>query len=207
MALPATDDFAGTGALAGTWTVAQGTVDRLSDQCRGATGANFATAYHNADVFNQNQYSKAAVPVLGSGGTDYFGVSVRHSGSGGTQNGYGVFWTNGTGGDVQKCVNGTWSTLQAAVGAAPVANDVVELRATGGATTTLELFINGISQGTVDDSSSPHTSGAAGVVFFHTGARLDNWEGGNVGAGGGGTPDAYSVSTPRFPRRMARLRG
>jgi hypothetical protein len=54
--------------------------------------------------------------------------------------------------------------------------------------TTLTVKYNGTTIDTATDSSL--ASGSAGVVCYDAGAfeRADDWEGGNLGAGGGATP-------------------
>jgi hypothetical protein len=54
-----------------------------------------------------------------------------------------------------------------------VAGDTVGLKASGGATTTLEAFVNGVSQGTTTDSSSAFTTGQPGL-FITGNAASDN---------------------------------
>jgi hypothetical protein len=180
MALPATDNFA-RGAqsdLGANWTdVYNGLSTTAGDQATLDVAADYNIALWNADSFNDDQYSQA-VYVSGSFG----GVAVRVSGSGGTRNAYYALVAV-AGSRLSKVVNGSITDL---IGSGsfpnPTAGQLIKITVTGD---ELEVFYDGVSQGTTTDASL--TSGSAGLIGYHSGTVLmDDWEGGNIGGGGGG---------------------
>lgn len=65
--------------------------------------------------------------------------------------------------EIYKTTTGTPSIMGASFTAALTNGDVVRFQATGGATTTLVVKINGTTVGTRTDSTSPFTSGQFGI--------------------------------------------
>ncbi len=73
--------------------------------------------------------------------------------------------------------------------------DTIEIRAVG---TTIEGFVNGSSRGSVTDATI--ASGSAGIGGLGSNSSvLDDWEGGNTGAGGG----KVTKNTRAWPLGMA----
>jgi hypothetical protein len=191
MALPASDVFtaADSTALAthnGGWTIARNNFNIFSNRARGNTGSDDCYAWWSGDVFTADQYSKLSIWGM-SNGAQYRGVTVRASGTGVTHNCYS-FYTDGVSGaghsELAKVVNGSASVIKT-FATTFVDGDVVELRATGTTTTTLALYKNSVLIDSVTDSSSPHTSGAAGITVYGAGDGIDDWSAGNLGGGGG----------------------
>jgi hypothetical protein len=180
MALPATEAFTGTGALSGSWTLQKNSVTCATNEGKGGTAGDDNFALWTADTFNNDQYSQVAVGS--TYGTDYIELPVRGSG---TNNDYLLYW-NSTGHiTISKYVSGTQTDLQDTLGSGAT-GDVIKIECTG---TSIKAYKNGTQIGTtVTDSSL--TSGSAGCGAYGTGSRFDNWEGGNVGGGGGGDPAA-----------------
>lgn len=198
-ALPATDDLTRTASTLGSnWTAASGDItDWLlfdgNGEDPGATadfsGADFALAYWNADAFNDDQYSQAVVTV---GTNGYIGVAVRLSGTTGSQNGYGVSLEVAAGGcDIYKWVSGTRSTI----GSCSVTwtnGHTLRISVTGSSITVTD---NGSTIGTATDSAV--TTGDPGLLgYSDTGSLMTNWQGDNVGGGGGPTINPAIINTP-----------
>jgi hypothetical protein len=73
-------------------------------------------------------------------------------------------------------VNGSAAVISPSyTGLALQAGDIIKLQISGN---TLELFINGVSQGTRTDSQ--FSSGVPGVWTFFLNGPLDDWEGGSL---------------------------
>lgn len=155
--------------------------------------SNGAYTPNNADNFSyynnttaNDQYSKATFVNLGASGTnDYIGVGARISAG---PTGY-MLYVNplGAGWVVQAAPS--FSTIMSGSDTF-TSGDTVELRAVG---TTITFYKNSVSIGSTTDASI--ASGFAGLDTF-TGndtARtwFDNWEGGDVGGGGGATYQPY----------------
>ena len=183
MALPATDDFnrADASTLGTNWTLSKNTWGIDTNRAK-PTAVDNCRAFWNADTFGNDQYSQAKVVSA----TNYFGVVVRCSGSGGTENNY--HWVAGTGfTGINKVINGSETQLQA-LDALSTDNDVIRLEVSG---TTLQAYRNGSTYGTsVTDSAV--ASGSAGLFGFAAVTPfLDDWEGGNLGGGAATTRPAY----------------
>lgn len=169
MALPASDNFdrANANPIGGNWTpVNPGNIQLLSNSVQSASAGD-AAAYWNADVFDANQYSECKI----TGGADG-GPAVRVT----TNSCY--YWTPASDGEIWKYVApGSWSKI-GECNFTITSSDVVRIEATGTTTTSLKVYKNGAQQGTtLTDSSSPLTSGSAGV--YSVGATtLDDWAGG-----------------------------
>jgi hypothetical protein len=171
MSLPATDNFAGTGALSGSWTVQEGTPARVGGVCQ--NGATQGTAFWNADAFNNDQYSQCIVDV-----NNWKGPSVRNSADTGANTDQYWWVSSISSGVVYLRVNAGFTSLFSANCAS---GSLAKMTATG---TTIEVFDNGVSQGTATDATLG--SGSAGVGTYASGTA-DDWEGGNIGGGGGGS--------------------
>lgn len=174
MALPATDGFTGTGALSGSWTVAQGACSRAADDFF-TSDAGENQAFWNADTFNANQYSQAVVQVT----TGYPFLSVRLSGSGATTDGYtGI--SEGSFGGIYRVDNGV-RTLLASFSRSNTVGELHRLEISG---TGLTYKVDGSTIQTTTDNI--YASGSAGLGGFSSAVYWDDWEGGNLGGGAGG---------------------
>ena len=178
MALPATDDFnrADANPIGGNWTTVFGesALKIVSNQClQSVSGANRNAAYWNADSFNNDQYSKVKIVSLGTLNT--VGPLVRVSPSAETF--YRVV-TSTTTITVSKCIVGSFTNIGATISYTFATGDTLKLAVAG---TTLEVFVNYVSVGTRTDSDI--ASGSAGIYSRGDGI-VDDWEGGNVAAGG-----------------------
>lgn len=193
MALPATDNFNRTdGGLGSNWTAAYGALAILSNQVRPNNVGDEAGLYWNADTFAADQYSQATYAVAGA--NDAIGVAVRMSGSGATAN-YYMAYCDGATLYLGKVINGVWSQI-GATDSGWAAGDLIRLEVEG---TTLRVKRGSTTRLTATDSSiSSGSAGLAGYNAFSAG-RIDNWEGGNLSAGGAQTITATGLAhTNRF---------
>ena len=167
----ANEDFAGTGALASSWTVAMGSnIARDGGQCKTTTTSADQVAFYNALTFANNQYSKwKAIVGVGSGSP---GIVCRANGSGGT---FGCYFANAAG--IHKFVNGSYGGQILADSITLNTDDVLEIRAIG---STISRYLNGVLAGSVTDAT--HASGAPGILHYTTGSPCisDDWEGGDL---------------------------
>jgi hypothetical protein len=170
MALPATDDFAGSGALSANWTAQLNSIARSSGVALGQTGAANSTAFWNADAFANDQYSQCVMTAA------FSGIGVRMAGTGGGADGYFMVGVSSAPAALYRLDNGVFTFLQT-VGAT-VNGDTLKLTIES---TTLKAYINGVQTGT-DQVDATYASGSAGILCFDTTGAVDNWEGGNVGA-------------------------
>ena len=193
-----TDDFArgDSGDLGANWTQigsTAGTCGILSEQVDSTVTGNPEGSVWSADTFGDPQFSKVAVVTLAA---HEMGAVVRGSTTG---NDYyaGGHNRNNHGNDnrrIYKYVAGSYSNL--ATEAVDIAvSDDVRLEADG---TSLDLLIGGVSKVTTTDSS--HSSGKPGLAVFHSSTNVaiwDDWEGGDLAAGGLSIPvamHAYRLS-------------
>lgn len=176
MTLPATDSFTGTDEdpYTGTgWSLqtAMGYLRRIGNQICTRSAGNAECGYRwSDDTFNNDQYCQIALPAFGGASQ---GATVRASSSGKT---FYVFNASGTTKlQFRKCVTGSFTSLGSDISVTLNANDIIKVTVSG---TTLEGFLNGVSQGTRTDSDIG--SGSAGMIVYWAVDRIDNWEGGNL---------------------------
>ena len=119
----------------------------------------------NTNTYTADQYASARIANPVGGG--YMGLLLRATGVDATANFYRGTFSGSDGGrlDITKIVNGVETSLASVLATPFAANDILTFRATGTTTTTLSLFKNSSSTPllTVNDSSSPHVSGSAGI--------------------------------------------
>jgi len=171
--LPATDNFnrADANPIGGNWTTCSD-VEALkiaTNQVR-SSGFSDGGAYWNADSFAADHWSECKIIAASNDG----GPAVRCSSSG------FYYCTPVSGGTIYRYkTGGNWVTLGTSKFTA-ANGDVLRLQATGTSTTTLKVYVNGTLVATVTDSSSPLTSGAAGLECYEA-TLLDDWQGSNAG--------------------------
>lgn len=162
-------------------------VDNAADNVYPNSSGAEMGAFWNADSFNDDQYSQVTLSSLTAGLA--IGASVRGV-AGGTY--YGLYMEGSTY-YLFRMNSGTWTQL--ATGTESwVDADTLRLEVSGSTTCALVMKHNGVQFGSTynDTSGSRLTSGAAGVCGYGDSStpRLDNWEGGNLGGGGGGVTSA-----------------
>ena len=180
MALPATDTFTASDGTALTtysasWTYNIGTFAINTNAVYCSAAVNFeAAAKWTADAFANDQYAQGVcVTESSSGGS---GAAVRC----GTGANYYGYYNDTTGSYLHKNVGGTWTQI-GSNGPSLAVNDVIRLEVEG---TTLRPKINGTLVAAIGaQTDSTFSSGSAGISFWggNPTARLDNWEGGNIG--------------------------
>ena len=171
-----TDSFnrANENPLAGNWTTAPGCGDLqlLTNQVIPVVESVISCAYWNANSFNPDQYSQLRLAAFRAN----VGPAVRIQTGGVSRNGYFAKIDSVNQISLMSNVNGSASVIPPSyTGLLLQANDVIKLQITGN---TLELFINGVSQGT--RTNSQFSSGVPGVWTFFLNGPLDDWEGGSL---------------------------
>jgi hypothetical protein len=170
----AMDDFnRANGGLGANWAAVVGWNAPVIDtnKVRGVGGGvNQGAAYWAANSFANDQYSEATLTDVT---TSYAGLCVRMQPG---INGYtaNIYAANSS--SLYKWVNGVETFLGDFNRAMTLVNgDVMRLEVVGA---TLTLKQNGVTRGTINDST--HTSGQAGVYFYPSPGPvfLDNWTGG-----------------------------
>lgn len=180
MALPATDDFT-TGSdqnltARANWTAAENDLKNEADSndVHSTLGSENGV-YWDADVFDAEQYSQGTINA--SQNNNWIGVAVRASAT----NFYGAYFDNNDE-YMFKVVSGNWTQLDNTSNGVS-ATDVVYLEASGTDPSNLDAKINDSSVMT-DNADGALDSGSAGLCGYGSGpnGRIDDWEGGNLGA-------------------------
>ncbi len=187
MALPGTDAFTDTNgtsltAHSANWTANNGNAQINTNELAPNLAGDDLLVRWSADTFNNDQYAQAVASLLAFLSTAYIGLAVRASTSGANTT-YGVEWAYGDQWYLYKTVAGTDTNLASGSPSAWSQGDTIRLEAEG---TTVRVKRNSTQFTTQTDSAI--ASGAAGVVGNGTAtnvSRLDSWEGGNLGGGGG----------------------
>lgn len=174
--LTVTDDFnRANGGLGSNWsrmaTGPMGTGTLIVDTNEVVSSVNNVdgVSYYNG-TFANDQFAQV---TLGSS-PSYAGVVVRMTSAG---NGYALRCYNSAICFIQKITGGNDSTLGVNFTGLDVANKPIKLTASG---STLEFFVNGVSQGTRTDST--YSSGYPGITATsnYTGAGPDSFVGGDL---------------------------
>ena len=194
MALPATDDFTGTDSsylkdrTGWSDTYASSMYIKATNRVTSELPGNYATGASNmggaswtSDSFAQDQYSEIIIvtALAYAGG----GVIVRRQA--GADSYYGLLFNTDTCW-LFKRTAGSNATLDTH-DVTRTAGSKLRLTATGGATTVLTAYYNDVEILAATDTSTPFTTGSAGVcgIGDSSGQRMDDWEGGNIGAAAG----------------------
>lgn len=182
MALPATDNFTGTNGQALSartgWTVNAGSFAIQSNSLRPSAAATESGARWSGDSFSADQYAQCL--IVGTEAGRSIGVAVRVSTSG-AQTWYGVYLSSSTIAQFFKNVAGTWTQLGSDI-TGWANGQTMRIEAEG---TTIRVLRNGVQVASATDSAI--ANGAPGVGGWHssTTSLIDDWEGGNLGGGGG----------------------
>src|SRR5512146_41608 len=172
-----TDTFNGVSASGG---VCLGNSASSANNCR----------WTGAGTFTADQYAKMAVATLPSAG-DEIGVSARDSSVSPDRTCYVVTTDCDTYHATVKFVGGVYTELGTGSTGAWSAGDTVEIEVEGANDATIRFCRNGVEQFS-DVDASIDSGGTGGINFWHNTARGDNWEAGNLTAGG--EPPAISVT-------------
>lgn len=160
------------GAIGANWTVTNNGINISSNNFVGTTSTN-DVAYWSASSFGPSQFSQVTITAL-NGTTDFPGVAVLVSGSGGSTQGYSCI-ENTTNIYMQKISGVTNTTLSSAATTGAVA-DILRLEASSGG--SLTCYKNGVSTLTATDTT--YTAGQPALFLFGTTATSKNWSGGNL---------------------------
>lgn len=190
MTLPASDNFtaaanAGLQTYSANWTISSGAfaVDAAADCVVPNNGSTDCLAWWNADAFAADQYSEGKLVGGGSANNSQIGVAVRVAAG---NNCYGLYYQSaGQHIWLFKSVGGVWTELAYANGVGAWNNgDTIRLEVSGATLTPKHNGALIAALGTVNDSSL--ASGAAGICGYglETACKLDDWQGGNLGAAG-----------------------
>ena len=170
--------------LGGAWITVGTTTGNFNLSGNSLTPASLAlddTFYFTTVTWPNDQYVQAKLTVTGTGGGTGPGVGVRLANNGATTAGYRVCVSKaGSANVVAHKMGGADMTPTATV--TWVDGDVLQVRCTGGATTTITAYQNGVLILTVTDSSSPVLSGNGGAAYSSTStaATVDDFSGGSV---------------------------
>src|SRR4029077_13599033 len=160
------------GGIGANWTVTNNGINISSNNFVGTVGTN-DVAYWSASLFSPAQFSQVTLTAL-NGTTDFPGVAVLVSGSGGSTQGYSCI-ENTTNIYIQK-IAGTTNTTLTSAGTTGAAGDILRLEATPSG--VLTCYKNGVSTLTATDTT--YTSGQPALFLYGTTATSKNWSGGNL---------------------------
>jgi hypothetical protein len=176
MTIRVTDDFAGTGALSGSWTVSEGTFSRVSGVANPNTDA-VNVALYTGDSPPNDQYAKVVLGTVIAATDEGLGPVVRGTASGDMY--FAQTNTNET--RIYRRVSGAYT--QVGIDGSACANgDTLTLEISG---TSLTCKKNGSTIiGPVTDTNI--ASGTSyGMWSSKAAATADLFEGGDFAAGGG----------------------
>lgn len=189
----ATDSFtrANSTGLGANWTDIDGTAGQWfvdTNRAQDSGSGWQAHSYYNALTPGADQYSKATIALnvgtsgLGAGPTCRVQTAT-------SDDGYWVCVNNAAAQEVRliEVDGGSETVLQTySSGATPVVGDVFQIEAQGN---TLRVLKNGATVITYSPGSLTYGSGRVGIraVDFNVTVALDDWEGGDLGGGGGPT--------------------
>lgn len=174
-ALPASDSFtrADSGTLGPNWTDSENGFGISSNTANARSLGNNNISYWSADVFGNDHYSQVTVSSLA--GVTAVGVVCRANGAAPTNNGY-LFYSSSIAGNIYKIVAGSYTSLAGSL-TTVASGDVLKITCIG---SLIEAFKNGISVGSVNDSSV--AAGSAGIYGTSPLSQLINWSGDNIGS-------------------------
>jgi hypothetical protein len=161
------------GAIGSNWTLEQNGFNVSSNQIVGSTGGASNTAFWNSNAFAPGQFAQVTITSL-NGTTDFPGVTVLASGSGGSSTYYDCV-ENSTNIFMQRVVSATTTNLTNAASTG-TPGDVLRLEVTPSG--ALTCYKNGVS--TLTQTDTTVTSGAPGLIVSGNVATMDNWSGGNL---------------------------
>lgn len=198
MALPATDSFTNSNGVQlathdASWTVNAGDFDIQSNSLAPDVSGE-CWAYWNADSFDDDQYAQAGIVAVQGNGSA-MGVVVRSHAS--AQSGYS-FTVDNYGSPARQLYrldSGSLTTL-ASDGTSESSLPVTyRIEAEG---TSIRALREGANLWG-DQTDATYSSGSAGIHgrYDTSLTRLDDWEGGNLGAAGGALPMAMNTYRQR----------
>jgi hypothetical protein len=163
----------GNGAIGANWTLANNGINISSNNFVGTTGGTNNVAFWSASLFSPSQFSQVTLTAL-NGTSDFPGVAVLLSGSGGSTQGYNCIETT-TNIYMQK-ISGTTNTTLTSSASTGAAGDILRLEAAPGG--SLACYKNGVSTLTATDAT--YSTGQPGLFVNGATATSKNWSGGNL---------------------------
>jgi hypothetical protein len=184
MGLPATDSFTDTNGVQLTshssdWTLNAGDLD-VQSNALAPDDAGDSMAHWNADAFDDDQYAQATVVAIS--GSVWIGVSVRAHASAHT--GY-CYSGDDDEREISKFVAGSYTSISYYGSGGFSVNDDIRIEAES---TTITPVLNASTDTNVGaQTDAAISSGSAGVCGYSDSedSRIDDWEGGDLGGGGG----------------------
>ncbi len=174
----ATDDFnRADGALGANWTGTGGSAPLISGNEAIGNDGDYSAAFYSGASFIDNHSSQ----ITKSNGSSFQGPGVRMAAGAG----HGTWYAYFNHGSVQVSTDGSEGTEIASRSTFADTN-TAKLSITG---TTLTPYVNGTPGSTITDASL--STGDPGIVFNGTAGQADDWEGLDVGGGGGGNVTAW----------------
>ena len=177
-----------------------------NNTCTAATNA-IGSGYWNQATFGPNCEVYYTVVTT----DNHLKLFARISSPGASYNGYMVDLSSGGSGGIYKVTTGTPVQLGSNFSPEQANGKAFGLEVTGTSTTTLNVYSKpsggswGLWYGPVTDSSSPWTAaGYIGLGCWYYAARLDDFGGGTISAGGLSIPVAmnlYRQYRARLPRK------
>src|SRR5260370_4075298 len=161
------------GAIGANWTIQQNGLNIASNQIQGTTASQSNSGFWGANKFSAVQYAQATVTAL-NGTTDFPGVTVLASGTGGSATYYDCV-ENSTTIFMQRVVNAGTTNLTTTASTGAV-GDLLRLEAAPGG--ALTCFKNGAVALTATDTQI--VSGSPGLLISGNVATEKNWSGGNL---------------------------
>ena len=198
MALPATEDFAtANDPLTGSASWSQPGATSDSGKAAGgvyddnSSNSNDKSAYWDDDAFANDQYSQIYMPTSASGASHRLGVILR---AGAGNEAFLIRFRTATADRDFECYRWGSGGSRIQIGTAYTPSeafndgDGIRLEVSGTTISLLLDFGSGFVSETTFDGSSGPSSGSAGVyIVSGTGVTTgDDWEGGDLAAGGGG---------------------
>lgn len=186
-----TDNFnrSDSASLGANWSALLGSWKIVSNRAAPGSGGDCMSLWAGGSVGNDH-YSQAYAAVVSSDA--YTGLGVRMS------SGKAYAWQMSSSGGEYFFANGAGYVEFGARSTVVVSTDTVKLEANGNSIT---CYLNGAPTfgGTVTDSSIP--TGGVGLYGFDSASSsaYDNWEGGDIGGGGGGTDQPASLRGLQVP--------
>lgn len=173
-----TEDFnRANGGLGANWTTTTGANALAIDtnQVKAGTGASDCWQFYSGVTWANDQWAQLTITALNAGAFDG-GPVVRMSAA---FNGYQAQSHDGTHLYVYKVTGGSFVELTSVI-YTPTVNDVIYLEIQGN---TLIVKINGVTQITITDNTSPFTTGNAGAGLFDGTIRGDDFIAGDFAVG------------------------
>jgi len=187
------DDFdrSDSGTLGPNWTNTVNAVGIASNRAQIQTPDVMNLARYTGTSFSSDHYSEATYKA--NSGL-YLILAVRAQANGDAYLCMPYLFGNEV--RIYSYVGGTETLLTSLSGAAPAGDHVYRCEATGSSPTSIKVYDNGVQIGSTytDSTAGLQSDGAPGLGGKKSEDQWDNWSGGDIGAGGGGTCTAANIA-------------